>query len=434
MRKQVDYLVLGAGISGMGAAWELDTRGKEFLVVEKNLHPGGVLQSKLEDGYLYELGPNTAALSPEYEGFLSYLGLNPLMPELASSKRMLWQEKGLVEVKNSLPALLKADWLSWKGKLRLLTEPFRKKGTSQDESVYSFISRRLGEEVAEKLVDPVFRGIYASEIRELSSFAVIPALKKGEQKYGSLFRYLIKTKPKMNRKISAISGGFKQIGKAFEEKMGERFKGGIEVTRIDKRDHTFVIEANSSDGPFTIECQNLVSSLPAYISGELFKNTYPDLARLLASIPYHRLTVAHMDIESDKIQHIPAAFGFLVPGYMGKRIAGVMFNSHLFRERSKEGFQLLSVFCDAVDEDELNEVKAELADALRINSENIHLRNYHVWSAALPAFGLGYPKIQHGIKEILKTSPGLEMAGNYLGKVSLSDSLVSGMNAAITFL
>ena len=101
-----------------------------------------------------------------------------------SKKRYLFHDGKVVSV-GGLKDIFRASWFSLKGKWRFATEPFRKRGTAEDESVASFLSRRIGTEATEKLVDPVFGGIYAGNIHNLSAATVLEKFKLGEQENGS---------------------------------------------------------------------------------------------------------------------------------------------------------------------------------------------------------------------------------------------------------
>lgn len=426
-----DYLILGAGISGMGAAYALKTKGVDFLILESNENAGGVLKSIDMDGYTLELGANTAAINSEYLAFLESLELYLEAPKAAAQRRFLWQESGLVEVKNSISSILKAPWLSRKAKWALITEPFRKKGTAGEESVYDFIARRLHPEIAEKLLDPVMTGIYGADIHQLSALAVLPALKEGEQKYGSLFRYLMKAKPRHRREIRGIVGGFSELAKAFERKYNQHLHLQTEVTTINKTFGTWQIHAGKEGRDFIYHCRHLILALPAYSAAKVLKSTFPELATKLTQINYRSMGTLSIGLQEPQCAHFPNSFGFLVPNYMDKKILGMLFNSSVFEGKAPEGYRLMTVFHQQ-SETEANTLYALLKEDLEaVGLTGIPRFLYaNYWPKAIPFMELGYPELLNKIKE-LAHEQALVLCGNYLGKVSVGDSFLSGMDGGI---
>ena len=146
--KSVDFLVVGAGISGMGAAYALHKTGKSFTILEGRNRAGGVLESREKNGYTYDLGANSAASNASYLEFVKELDLEDKFQSILarSLPRSLWQKQGLMRIKSPLRSILGARWLTPKAKWTLLTEPFRKSQHNAEESVYTFLSKRIGEE------------------------------------------------------------------------------------------------------------------------------------------------------------------------------------------------------------------------------------------------------------------------------------------------
>ena len=183
----VGTIVVGAGIAGLAAALELQRANTDVLVLDPADRPGGVMRTDHVQGYVIERGPNTFQVKPPMRAFLrrwQLLGA-PLKASPESRKRFLFRDGRLVPVPMSLGAFARSELLSGRAKLRLLAEPFIRRG-SGDESVAEFVSRRLGPEVVDALVAPFLTGVYAGDETQLGAEAVFGGLVEAERRRGSI--------------------------------------------------------------------------------------------------------------------------------------------------------------------------------------------------------------------------------------------------------
>ena len=188
--REVEALVVGAGIAGLFAARELASAGVETLLVDAGDRPGGVMQTDAHAGYVVERGPSTFQLKAPLLTLAERHGVEPLLvpasPE--SRRRALFDGEELVDLPHGLMSAVRTPLVSSAAKLRLLAEPFIRRGDPTGESVYTFCARRLGPEVATKLVGAFLTGVYAGDARHLGIEAVFPALAELERAHGSLVR------------------------------------------------------------------------------------------------------------------------------------------------------------------------------------------------------------------------------------------------------
>jgi phytoene dehydrogenase-like protein len=186
----VETLVVGAGIAGLGAALELERAGGEVLVVDAFAHPGGVMATDEIRGFRVERGPNTFQLKPPLHAFLRDHGLESSLcaasPE--SRKRFILQRGQLVPVPMDPLRFARSRLLSAGGKLRLLAEPFVAGGDATGESVADFVTRRLGPQATSALVGPFLTGVYAGDERKLGVEAVFASLVALEREHGGIAR------------------------------------------------------------------------------------------------------------------------------------------------------------------------------------------------------------------------------------------------------
>lgn len=408
--KHVPLLILGGGISGIGAAFKAQQQGKKFLLLEARPQLGGCLRSFEKDGHTLDIGANSCAISEDFEHFLAAIGLEKhvLKATSLSKKRYLFHDGKVVSV-GGLKDIFGASWLSFKGKVRFATEPFRKKGTPADESVASFLSRRIGPEATDKLVDPVLGGIYAGNIHYLSAATVLEKFKRGEQENGSMLRTLFKDPPKP-RKIISLEGGFETVGRAFALKFFDKIQVNTRILNIEKTEAGFLITTNNGN----FSCDQLVSALPAHVLANLFQGP---LRRHLQQLKYEALTVSHFSEE--RSDTAPDGFGILVPSSAYIRTKGVLFTSSVFEGRAPEGTRNMTVFHKVEEsksiQEELNEI---LGDQPR------ELLHSFTWEKAIPQPHVGFQQWKNELQELLPE--GMKIAGNFLGKVGVADVFASG--------
>ena len=158
-------LVIGGGIAGLTMAWKLSEGGVEVRLLESGLRAGGAIETQRERGYIAEHGPNTILeTDPGIAKLISSLGLDgeKRYAEQSARKRFVVKHGIPRPLPMSPQAFLTSDYFSWKAKLSLLGEPFRRRHQGEnDESLADFVLRRLGQEFLDYAVNPFVAGVYA---------------------------------------------------------------------------------------------------------------------------------------------------------------------------------------------------------------------------------------------------------------------------------
>jgi oxygen-dependent protoporphyrinogen oxidase len=216
-----DFIIVGGGISGLYAAYELKKKGFNVLLLEKNTVVGGTWNSVQYKTSIYELGPNTIlSNSDELLGLIEDLGMEDdlLSSPLSSAKRYIYHHRKLIELSSNPLQLLNSGVLSILGFLRIFLEPFfhkaltlRSAGTTRksvnlntEESVKQFCERKFGFELTDVLVKTFLKGVWAGDISKLSASVALSNLVKLEKKSGSILGGAV---------ICALQGFISQISK-----------------------------------------------------------------------------------------------------------------------------------------------------------------------------------------------------------------------------
>ena len=176
MEKKI--IILGAGVSGLSAAYWLKKDGYDVTVLEKKDEVGGSMESVIENGYVFDRGPNSGLeTTPLIGQLVDELGLKEQLvyANKEGNKRYILRRNQLYALPMSPPAFLKTKLFGTGAKLRLLAEPLI--GRSDDgyyQSVADFVKRRLGKEFLDYAINPFVAGVYAGNPEELSVKSAFP--------------------------------------------------------------------------------------------------------------------------------------------------------------------------------------------------------------------------------------------------------------------
>lgn len=438
-----DVLVVGGGVSGLSVAWWLAQTGIAVEVWEQNAQPGGKIATREADGYLTERAASMMLnFHPEVSRMLALTGLDAAKAMCRSTpqdQRYLVQDGRLVPFPLRLGALMRSPLLSPRGKLRLLAEPFVPCGGHPDETVSQFIRRRLGRELLEKAMEPFIAGPLASDPDQASAQAVLPRLVALERRYGSLGAGVVAHKVLQRhtapvREMFSFSGGMSTLIDTLAATPGVRFRAGCTAMQLEPERSGWRVAGRTRNGEHTVRAQHLVLSAPAPAAATLLHPLDVELERLLCGIEYAFLTVVHLAFDRSAVRHRLDGLGFLVPRLEGLQLTGCQWMSSLFPCRAPQGKVLLTCYVGGArapetrdwDDDRCIEaVMAWLGSLLKIDTapERVWIDRHE---RALPLYHGAYLGRLRAIAERLGNWPGLHLAANYSGGVSIRDRITEG--------
>jgi oxygen-dependent protoporphyrinogen oxidase len=438
--------IIGAGITGLTAAYRLKGRGIPVIVYEAGERVGGVIQSIRERGYLAESGPNSILeTSPRIGALIDDLGLSDrcLTSLPAAENRYLVRGKKTVLLPTSLGKFLRTPLFSWRAKFRLLREPFIAPAPpGVEESVAEFVLRRLGREFLDYAINPMVAGVYAGNPARLSVKHAFPKLHALEQKYGSLIKgQILGAKERRHRgEISkqrarklSFDDGLQVLTDTLGKRLGDaiQFRAGIQSIeeiptgwRLNgEREHPTVLYTS-----------------PAHKLPDIRLAGAPELKpQTLREIVYPPVASVVLGFRRDRVAHPLDGFGVLVPQVEGLRILGTLFSSSIFANRAPAGHVTLTTYIGGSRAPELalrpasELVEMTLRDLGVILGVTGRPRFEHVavYRQAIPQYEVGYGRFKDLMADIEARAPGIFFAGHYRNGISLGDSLVSGDDAAV---
>lgn len=447
--------VIGAGISGLAAAYRLQQNGYQVQLFESESRTGGVICSERDGGYLAEWGPNSIQESSSHiRALVRELGLEGQCVEAKPSvnKRYIVRSGQLVALPMTLPALLRSRLFSRRAKLRLLCEPLiPARRVTHEESIADFARRRFGPEVLEYVVNPFVTGIYAGDPEQLSVRYAFPKFYELEQQYGSLIkaqRKSRKTRQEMSTSpapsetsfsgtIFSFRGGMQTLPDALRQRLGDAVCLNAPVEKLTPAINGWSVTVKQQLQSVKRHVDALVYTAPLY---HLSTMGLPSTAEVqaVANVQYTPISILVLGYRREQIGHPLDGFGMLVPAVEPCNIFGTLFSSSMFPGRAPDGHVILTVFIGGARQPDL--AKEPSAALLKVAQQDLHRLlgvageptyvNHIFWPKAVPQYELGYGHKQAMIARLERRYPGFFMAGSYRQGVAVGDTLASGYAAA----
>ncbi len=441
-------VVVGGGIAGLAAARALESLvpDAEIALLERAPRTGGVLRTELVDGFLVECGADSfLSRKPRGVGLCEELGLAGELigrrPENARSFVRLGDElhplpEGLTGlVPTDLDALEESTLLSPEGKRRLAAEAdLPPEPPGEDESIASFVTRRLGREAYERLVEPLTTGIYGGDGEQLSLRATFPQLRALELEHGSVLSGLRAQAPAESARPPFLSlrFGLETLARAVVDDLRRTTidRGpGVKPLLVHARPDGYAVE---HDGGRIDEASAVVLATPARVTSWLVSELDAELAGVLAEIPSAQSAVVTLGYRRDDVAHPLDGYGYVVPRAEGSHVLACTWSSSKWDGRAPDGHVLLRVFLGRFGEltdDELVARAREEVGLLGIRGESV-LTRVDVPTFGMPQYTLGHPERLERIDAALERHPGLALAGAAYRGVGIPDCIHSGEEAA----
>lgn len=456
-------VVVGGGISGLAAAYRLlelsreKGLGVEILLLEASRRLGGAIGTDRIGDFLVEAGPDSfISEKPWAIRLCERLGIAPrLISTNASHQHLYVVHKGSLEplpdgffllAPTRLWPLISSPLFSWPGKLRMGLEFFIPRGSrTSDESLASFVRRRFGREVLERIAQPLIGGIYAADPETLSLSATMPRFLEMERTTGSVIRAMRREQRDRPRGSGArwslfvtLAGGMQEFVDALASRLPVgtvRFATRITGLAWAATSKTWTIAAQQREN---LEAQGVILALPAHASGSILSSVSPELASELKSIPYSSAATMSLAYPREEVPARLDGFGFVVPAIERRKIIACTFSSIKYSGRAPQNCLLLRVFVGGAlqpslftEDDNAMEknVRSELADLLGIRATPIFCRVYR-HPRSMPQYQVGHLELLRRLEAKLADFPTLTLAGNAYRGVGIADCIRSGEEAA----
>jgi protoporphyrinogen/coproporphyrinogen III oxidase len=461
--------IIGGGISGLAAAFEAEQRRTagadlEYVLYESSPRLGGVLRTEHVDGCVVEGGPDSFVTEKPWAADLCRLvGMgDQLIGSNDSNRKTYILTRGrLVEMPDGLMFMIPTKILptgfsplfSWKTKLRMAQELFHTPRTAdRDESVADFVERHYGQEMVDRLADPLLSGIYGGDSAQLSVRAVLQRFAEMEHTHGSLGRAMLGARKRVSsgprKPAPSLFTSVKNGMQSLAETIAARLKPSSLLT------NTTVTAVQPSSVGWTVftraqseRFDAVVVALPGGASASILRDVSGDLSTELGAIQYSSSITVGLGYDVKVRRSLPPGFGFLVPRSEGKQLLAATFVHNKFPQRAPEHRALLRCFFagnnaeqvwNLSDNQIVDVVRQELQEILGpqitgLREEPLFARVYK-WKSAMAQYGVGHLERLERIESLRKQLPGLALAGNGYRGIGIPDCVRSGREAITQLL
>lgn len=447
-------VIIGGGVTGLSAAYELVRAGQRPTLIEAQPFLGGVVQTETVEGCVLEGGPDSfLSAKPAANDLINELGLGDQLIGSNDQSRVTYLLKNgrlmplpdglLMMVPTKIMPVAVSPLLGWGTKIRMGLEYFRNPPEQPlpDRSVAEFIEDHYGRETVDYLAEPLLSGVYGGSVDRLSVKSVLARFVEIENKYGSLTRGVLEAKKQAPKRTSSpplfqtLKGGLGQMTAELEKRIRPHtdvITGRVE--RVERAGSGYAVRVNGE----ALEAGRLIFACPAWQAGELLRPVHERLAALLEGIEYSSSVTLALGYRREQCGPVPPGFGFLIPAKERKTLVACTFVGAKFPYRVPDSHLVLRCFLggagneavlDLSDEEIVAAVRAELKVLLGWDAEPgfVRLRR---WRRSMAQYAVGHGARIAKVREILDELPGLHLAGNAYDGIGVPDCVRTGRAAA----
>lgn len=448
-----DVLVVGGGITGLSAAWELALAGLDVLLVESSAGLGGKVRTEWIDGHLVEHGPDSfitykpAALDLARELHLGDQVISVQEPRAVALRvggqmHPMPEGMGLV-LPTRLGPFARTRILTWRQKLRAGGDLVLPRVLDDwDSSIGALLRRRLGNGVVDRFADPLLGGIYGARVDELSVDAVLPSLRASEERHRSLIRASWADGRAARRRGAQAGSPFRSLARgmgsltdALVEALAERgadLRPSTSATRLRPGRRGVLVELTAGED---VEVGQVVLACGASAAARLVQPFAPTAAEALSAIPLGSTASVTLGYDAAALPQAPRGHGFLEAGPGPAPISGVTLSSNKWAGRAPEGRVLVRAFVPesvgplaaAPDAEILATVTAHVGGVLGATTSPT-LQHVVRWVGAMPKYVVGHRQRVATIEAELDGP--VRLAGSALNGVGIPDCIADGRRVA----
>jgi oxygen-dependent protoporphyrinogen oxidase len=368
-------VIVGAGITGLATAHAILKRAPDarITLLESAGRAGGNISTERRDGFVLDGGPDSwVSAKPHATALAREIGLEPELVGTIEANRRVYvasrdglyslPEGFVLGVPTELWPIVKTPLFSASAKLRMALEPFvpRRRENGEDESIASFVTRRLGPEVADRLVAPLLGGIYGGDAKTLSIRATLPQFVEAEAKHGSLVWAMRAQRRRAGggRAASAfltLRGGIGGLVDRLVGELGTRLQTGVSVASVE------LLPRGDARGRFALEIEggppvfadDVVLAVPARAAAPILSRIDGRASELLGAVPHTSTAVVFLALRKEDVRRPLDATGYIVPRTLGSPVLAATWVSSKWDGRAPSGTVLVRVFLGGPGSDEL---------------------------------------------------------------------------------
>jgi len=464
-------IIIGGGIAGLAAAVHLKAGAKAYgktvdvLLLEKDGRIGGKFLTEKHDKFLIEGGPDSFLPEKIWTVNLAkHLGLEAeMLPSndkfkgtfIYSGKELHSLPEGvMLMVPTSFWPMAKSRLITWPGKIRMGMEVFvPKRKIREDESLATFVTRRLGRECLEKIAEPLVGGIHTSNPDNMSVLATFPRFIQMEQKSGSLILGMLSAlksrphatlsgpppkpgQPRMTYFMS-FKNGMQTLSKACADYIGTnsiRFNSPVKAVEPKGSGYSVALESGE-----LLDADHVIIASASYDAANMVKGFDANLATQMNKIEWSSSATVSIAFLKDDIRVPLKGFGFIVPRVEGRRINAATYSSIKWSFRAPDDHVLIRGFVGGGHHEELVRdfddasmvtMMLEELDAIVGLKANVQFSKVYRWHKGMPKYTVGHLDRIALLDRMLSIHPGLHLVGCSYKGIGIGDCVHEAQIAA----
>lgn len=444
----LDVAVIGGGISGLSAAYELQARGRSVRVLEAATRPGGVIATERTGGWVIDAGPDSLLVQkPAAVALCRELGIADRLISTTPPRTAFVLRDGRLHAISegsflgfpiTVGALVRSPLFSLAGKARMAGElVVPRRTTEADESIGEFVQRRFGREAVDYLAEPLLAGIHAGDVNRLSVRALFPRLVEAERQSGSVIRALrsLRVRPSPQGAFVSLPGGCGELVDTLASALAPAtITCDARVTAVE-RSSVYGISWQAGQ----VRARSVILAVPAYSTASLLRPFDEALADLCAAVPYASTATVTLGYRRDQVAHPLRGSGFVVPHTEGLALLAGTWVTSKWAGRAPDGHVLIRGFLgggrdprrlDAADEELIETVRREMHELLVISGAPLLIRLFR-WTRQSPQYETGHLERVAAIERRLGGLPGIFVTGSGFRAIGIPDCISDGRATAV---
>ena len=440
-------VIIGGGITGLAAAYELSRRQVPFLLLEASDRVGGLIRTEHVAGFTVDAGADSLLVQkPAGVQLCQEVGLG-LQLMSTTPPRTAFVLKGgrlhalpvpsVLGIPTTAAALVRYDLLNWRARARIAVEPFVPRRAPADESVASFFRRRFGAESVPLVAEPLLGGIHAGDIESLSMPSLFPRLVDAERKRGKVLLNLARNRqPAPDGVFRGLRGGMEELVDAVRLRLPS---SSLRLNTLVRSLHRGSASWRIAAGAELLDAAAVVVAAPAHAGVTLLAAVDDAASQICQSVPYVSTASVALGFNRADVAHPLTGSGFVVARRDSRaRITACTWVSSKWENRAPEGHVLLRAFIggahdpgavDASDSELVDIAIGDLTGVLGIAAAPMMTRVYR-WRHSGAQHNVGHRARMNGLRERLRALPGLFVAGSGFESIGIPDCVGQGRSVA----
>lgn len=450
-------LIIGGGITGLSAAYELQKWKKatgypvKLMLAESSPEMGGKIRTANENGFIMETGADSIVTRKIIN--------HPLFQELGLEKEMVFNNTGvsfiytdgqLVEIPKdsvfgipvTVESLANSRLVSDRGKVEALKDLYITENPfTERDAIGDFLEYYFGKEMVEKQIAPVLSGVFSGDLKTLSIQSTLPFVLEYKNRYGSVMKGLEKNKDlflrKENEKFLSFKDGLSTIIDKLAEKLSDvEILQNWEAVKIDKQDRGYVVRFANGE---TVQADSVILAIPHQEADSLLND--PELHTYFSKFKTNSIISVYLglDVTDDVLPE--NGTGFITRNDPDLLCGACTWTSRKWRHTSKNGNLLVRVFyksshpqyeyLEKLRDDELVDVALkDIKKSIGISARPI-ASNVMRWTKQMTVYQLDHHDTVQSLRQKMKnTYRGIFLAGSSYDGGGIPDCIDSGINSA----